>query len=151
MSTEPPLPRPAVRLPRWQRRLAYAAFGAISLSGIAWLIAHYALATNGEFGAAEHPLAHWALVAHGVGAYLLVWLVGSMWPLHMRLAWRLRRNRATGVAMSTLLALLALSGLWLYYGGVSGREVVSAGHWLLGLTLVPALVLHLIVGRSTRS
>lgn len=140
-------PHNAMRLPRWQRRLAYAAFAWVGLSGIAWLIAHYALA--GDFGA-EHPLAHWSLVVHGVGAYLLLWLAGSLWPLHMRPAWRIGRNRSTGVLMSTLLAVLAASGLWLYYGA-AGREAVSLIHWAIGLALVPMLVIHLVVGRRART
>jgi len=147
-----PEPRPAstasLSLPRWQRRAIYAAFGLIALSGIAWLAAHYLLAEAGEFGASEHPLAHWSLVAHGIGAYLLLWLVGSLWPLHMRLAWRLHRNRTTGLVMGALLSSLALTGLWLYYGSIDAREGVSLAHWLLGLGLVPLLVLHIVIGRS---
>ena len=95
-------------------------------------------------------MARWALAAHGVAAYALLWAAGSLMPLHIRVAWRLRRNRTSGAVMGALLTLLALTGLWLYYGSLAGRDWVSVGHWLLGLMAALTVWLHRWLGRRLR-
>jgi hypothetical protein len=146
--SEPQRRTRAASLPSWQRWLVYGTGALLWASGSAWLISHYLLSGQSAFGADEHPLSHWSLVAHGTSAYAAVLAVGSLLPAHMRSAWRLRRNRVTGGAMAALLSLLALSGLWLYYGSAPGREWVSNAHWLLGLLSALWLWLHRRVGLS---
>ncbi len=138
----------SVRLPAWQRRATYGVVGALVVTGLGWLAAHYLLTAKGDFGIEEHPMAHWALVAHGISAYGVLWLWGALWPAHMRMAWRLGRNRFTGLVMVTTMSLLSVSGLWLYYGSTGGRDAVSLLHWLVGLASAPALVWHIVTGKK---
>ena len=143
-------PRQPAALPAWQRWVLYGTGLAVLSSGLAWLLAHYGLSGQSAFGADEHPMARWALAAHGVAAYALLWAAGSLMPLHIRVAWRLRRNRTSGAVMGAMLTLLALTGLWLYYGSLAGRDWVSVGHWLLGLLAALTVWLHRWLGRRLR-
>lgn len=138
--------RPAA-LPAWQQWLVYGCGAALLASGIAWLVSHYLLSGQSAFGADEHPLSRWALVAHGTGAYAAVLAVGTLMPVHIRTAWRLHRNRITGGGMVAVLSVLTLSGLWLYYGPALGREWISNTHWALGLSSALMLWLHRRVGQ----
>lgn len=128
-------------LPRWQRVSSYLAFSLCALAGLGYLLAHelHWQALAGQ--------AHALLVAHGVGAYLTVLMVGAVMPLHIRSAWNARRNRGSGIAIAAVMAALAVSGLLLYYGSEESHEATLWAHWLLGGGMVTALPLHIVLGR----
>lgn len=98
-----------------------------------------------------NPLRVWRhrlLVGHGVAAALALWLAGSLFPLHQRGNWRLRRNRASGLALGGALLLLAASGLTLYYPPTDDwRDWQSLAHQGIGLGLALLLPLHIRLGR----
>jgi hypothetical protein len=139
------------RIERWHRRAIYAVGLLLLTSGLAWLLAHYFLRVQGEFGETVHPLEHWSMQLHG-GAAMLGWFfVGSLLNNHMRRAYHARRNLVTGWLMISVLAWLALSAFGLYYlAGETSRPLWSAAHWLLGLVIAPLLVLHIKLGRRSR-
>ena len=99
---------------------------------------------------AARDAAAWALRGHGALAYATLVVAGSVLPAHLRQAWLRRRNRKSGTTLATLLVALALSGLWLYYGGERGRMSVSTVHWLLGLVLPVWIVVHRARGLASR-
>jgi hypothetical protein len=67
-------------------------------------------------------------------------------------AWKLRRNRTTGVLVATVLALLTLTGYLLYYvGGETTRPVISVAHWATGIVIGGLLPFHIWRGRRDRS
>lgn len=135
-------------LPRWQRNAIYATVALVALSGLGWLLATW---TDAETtSAATRSTATWLLRAHGIAAYGLLVAAGSVLPLHLRLGWRLGRNRWSGSALVGLLLVLAGSGLWLYYGPPDGRDAVSIAHWAVGLGLPVWLVLHRTWGLRSR-
>lgn len=140
-------PLASVALARWQRRLVWSSVTLLAASGAFWLLATHWWVVQGPFGEQPHPSAPWALRLHGVAAYGALLALGSLLPVHIRLAWRLRRNRSTGIAMGVLWSTLVLSGLWLYYGGETGREFISLAHWVPGLALPALLLLHRWTGR----
>jgi hypothetical protein len=134
-----------VRLSR-RRRYALYLIGALSwLSGVAWLLLHFFLQRQGEFGPEPHPLLPWALKTHGAAAFGLLWMGGLLWGVHMRPRLRSGRWRRTGIGLGAFWTLLALSGYLLYYGSADTRETISVVHWVLGL-LAPALLLAHVVG-----
>ncbi|HEY1212563.1 MAG TPA: hypothetical protein VGE93_02920, partial [Bryobacteraceae bacterium] len=58
-------PRPSYRLPR-RRQLALYSIGiGVWLTGGLWLLFHYLLVRQGEFGPQTHPLEPWSLKLHG--------------------------------------------------------------------------------------
>ena len=79
---------------------------------------------------------------------LMLVVIGSLLPVHVRRGWHLRKNLLAGCAMGTLALLLIASGYALYY--FSGEEVrpwISAFHWVLGLGAPLALTWHVRRGR----
>lgn len=87
MSTHPALSN---RLPKAQRWSTYATLIAVALSGIAWWLLHDVLRSGWTL--AERRL----LISHGVAAAAALVVVGALLPLHVRLAWRIRRNLRFG-------------------------------------------------------
>ena len=139
------------RLPRWQEWTVYASFGLLIATGIAWLLFDHFVRVAGEFGPEPHPAEHWALVAHGVVAYAFLVVAGTMIPVHVVAGWNSRRNLKSGITFASVLLLLALSGLGLYYvGGEIARQWISISHWVIGLIAVPTVLIHAVKGRGSR-
>ena len=138
-----------IRLGYWHQFSVYGATAALVVTGALWLVFHYFLAAEGDFGPQPHPMEHWMLRLHGAAAMIGLIIYGSLLPIHVRRAWTLRRNIALGVTVIVAMLLLTLTGYLLYYaGGEESRAVISITHWLAGL-LVPALLTwHVLSGRS---
>ena len=136
------------RLPRWQEYAVYATLGALTLTGLAWLSLDWGVRIEGEFGPEHHPAEHWALVAHGIAAYAFLVIGGAMIPVHVKLGWSLRRNFKTGLWLGIGCIFAALTALGLYYiGDDAQRSIASIAHWVVGLLIVPALLIHAVRGR----
>ncbi|RTL45513.1 MAG: hypothetical protein EKK53_06265 [Burkholderiales bacterium] len=131
----------SIRLPGWQRWCTYLVLIAVAASGIAWSLFHDVLQLGWML--AERRL----LVLHGVMAAATLVLVGGLMPLHIRLAWRVRRNQTTGVICVAAMSTLSLSGLMLYYGGEDWRDVIRWSHIGIGLATALAVPLHVWRGR----
>lgn len=140
-------PRRPIRLPTWQEYSVYGTLGALVVTGLLWLALDQWVRTAGEFGAEHHPAQRWALIAHGVAAYLFLVVGGAMIPVHVKVGWHLGRNRRSGLLVGITAILLALSGVGLYYlGEETSRAAVSPMHWVVGLIIGPALVIHAVRG-----
>jgi len=129
------------RLPRWQRIATHAILGFCALSGLLFFMAHDVHLEL--LGVHSHSL----LVAHGISAALALMAFGAVMPAHIRVAWKAKRNRTTGILLSTMLSALMLTGLLLYYGSEDWRDTVIWSHWVmggLGLLLFP---LHIVWGQ----
>ena len=138
-------------IPHVRRRALYAAFALAFGTGILWLIFHYFMTRRGEFGAEPHPFEAWWLRLHGASAFVMLWFAGLVWGTHARPALMQARWRVSGIAIVTLLALLALTGYLLYYSGDDAwRDAARLLHWLLGLGLALPLLIHLIGVRRAR-
>ncbi len=138
----------ASRLPRWHEASLY--FGVVLLtgSGAGWLLLHDRVTVQGPFGpqpsAVEHPL----LIVHGVVAAAFLIAGGALIPVHVRLGLAGRRNRGSGIATGTVMALLAATGAALYYAGDEVlRAGVSTAHWVLGLAAALLFGWHAVAGR----
>jgi hypothetical protein len=102
----------------------------------------------GEFGESAHPLESWWLRLHGLAAFASLVAIGSVFPVHARRGWQLRRNRRTGVAMKLWLLLLAATGYALYYFASEANEArLPLTHWIAGLALPLAGLVHIRHGR----
>ena len=89
---------------------------------------------------------HSILIAHGVTAYLFVMLFGAVMPVHIKSGWKTKRNRISGSLMVTVMSLLIISGLFLYYG-VDTREAALWVHWVIGGGLALLFPAHYLLGR----
>jgi len=136
------------RLPRWHRRTIYAITFLLIVSGLAWLVAVYALAPPGEPTPAPHPLAGPMLVAHGVAAYAALLAYALVGHAHVRTGWRVPALRSAGFWLCSTIAALALTGLGLYY--VATESVIPFLCWthvVAGILLPCWLALHIARGR----
>ena len=141
-------PRQQTRLPRWQEWAVYTSLGLLMTTGVGWLIFDQWIRIAGDFGPEHHPAERWTLIVHGVGAYAFLIIGGAMIPVHIQLGWRIGRNRASGVTLASGCVILALTALGLYYfGDEIARRWTSIVHWGIGLTIIPALLIHAIKGR----
>jgi hypothetical protein len=142
-----PRRRPS-RLPRWQEWSVYSSFGLLIATGVVWLLLDAFVRVPGDFGPEDHPVEHWMLIVHGVGAYVFLIVAGAMIPVHVTLGWNTKRNRKSGVTLASTCVLLAVTALGLYYlGDEIQRHWVSIAHWATGLLAVPILLIHALRGR----
>lgn len=135
--------REPVRQTAKRRLLIYGIGLGLWSSGTLWLVFHYFMREQGEFGPAPNPLEHWWLAAHGLFAFAALWLLGLLWGKHIVGAWKTGRQRISGGLLFGILAVLIASGYLLYYaGGDDTRSVVSLIHWILGLALPLPFLVH---------
>lgn len=138
-----------IRLGPWHQGTVYGVTAVLAVSGIIWLVAHYFLSLDGEYGPQIHPLEPWMLKVHGAAAMAGLIVYGSLLPVHVRRAWSIRRNIALGIGLVAVMLLLAVTGNLLYYaGGEDTRPIISAAHWILGLAVPVLLAWHVVSGRT---
>jgi len=141
-------PRPdSIRLKRLQKYSLYAVLALLFLSGVAWAYWNY-LWSTGDF---ETSGKVWAMKIHGAAAMAVLVLIGMLLSVHVRFAWRARRNRANGSVFLSAFAVLTITGYGLYYaGGEALRAWTSWIHLGVGLAFPVLLLIHILLGRRTR-
>ncbi len=88
---------------------------------------------------------------HAALAFLLLFVVGALWSIHMRVGWRQRRQRKSGALLVSGLAGLLLSALGVYYlGDSSVADATALVHLLIGILLALPLGVHAVTGRKYR-
>jgi hypothetical protein len=141
-----------MRLSTGHRRWTYWSAAGLFASGVLWLVFHYFVRTHGEYGDTAHPLEIWWLRAHGAFAMLVLVVMGSLLPVHVRRGWHQRKNLFAGCALAALALLLIATGYALYYvGDEVTRPWISALHWSIGLGAPLVLIWHAWSGRRARS
>jgi hypothetical protein len=94
----------------------------------------------------------WITVIHALFGWLMLWLLGTLWSLHMRAHWRRDENRKNGVLFSVYWALIILSSLGIYYfGNQLLSQYSSILHVLLGVLMPIVLILHRKKGKQSIS
>lgn len=113
------------------------------LSGGLWLIFHYFMRRQTEWGAEPHELEPWWLRLHGAFAFAALWTLGLLWGAHIVRAWPTGRRRWTGLILATWLGLMILTAWLLIYATDDGLGgLVSPTHWIAGLGLPLGCGLH---------
>lgn len=128
-------------MPRTQRWATYLALVAVAASGLLWSLLHDVLQSSWML--AERRL----LTTHGIAAMATLVVVGGLLPLHIRMAWRLRRNLASGAIALSMMTLLGATGALLYYGQEEWRDWVRWTHIGVGVLVTLAIPLHIWLGR----
>jgi hypothetical protein len=90
----------------------------------------------------------WITAVHTMLSFIMLMTFGALWPAHIRAGWRMKANLISGVAMSIVIMILALSGLGiLYAGGESFSVIAAVSHLVLGYLLIFCFPYHFVVGR----
>jgi hypothetical protein len=133
-----------IRLGARHKKWLYSGLSLLWVSGVMWLLFHYFLQTDGDFGPQPHALERWWLRLHGLAGMLGLILFGSLLPNHMKLAWVRKKNRRTGLPMFTVWIWLATTGYALYYfSSDANADWLPVLHWAVGLALPILLLVHL--------
>ena len=137
-----------LRLEPSLRWTVYGVVTALLVSGAAWIMADALKDDPG--GDAWQLLAANLLMIHGGAAMAMLVIFGALFPVHIRRAWRVRKNRLSGSAMVTLNGLLILTAFGLYYAGSElTRPWISGAHIAAGFALAILTVLHILLGRKS--
>jgi len=122
---------------------------AVYFTGIAWLVLRYGVADNGLETAWTVARA-WLLRAHGAAAMLTLVTIGSLLALHVPSGWRMGTNLRSGVGMLAVMAVLAITGWFLYYASNDTlRASAKYIHIVIGAAAPLALLWHLAYRRRT--
>jgi hypothetical protein len=129
--------------------LLYGVLALLFFSGAAWAYLNHLVSSPGDF---EMSAKAWAMKIHVAAGMAILVLVGMFLAGHVRFAWRARRNRGNGSLFLGGLGILTATGYGLYYaGGESFRVWTSWIHLGVGLALPLLLLLHVWLGKRTRS
>lgn len=143
------IPSELIRLNPFHRRLLYGVLALLFLSGVTWAYWNYLVSLPGDF---EMTAKTWAMKIHGAAAMVILVLVGMLLTGHVPFAWRARRNRSNGSVFLGAFGVLTVTGYGLYYaGGEKMRAWSSWIHLAVGLALPLLLILHVWLGKRTRS
>ena len=143
------IPSELIRLNPFHRRLLYGVLALLFLSGVTWAYWNYLVSLPGDF---EMTAKTWAMKIHGAAAMVILVLVGMLLTGHVPFAWRARRNRSNGSVFLGAFGVLTATGYGLYYaGGEKMRAWSSWIHLAVGLALPLLLILHVWLGKRTRS
>lgn len=85
---------------------------------------------------------------HVAAVFVLLFLVGALWSLHMRRSWQRQQRRGSGGALVSSLMLLVLSAPGVSYAGDEGLANGAAYlHLAAGAALLGLLARHALPGR----
>ncbi|HZR74887.1 hypothetical protein [Bradyrhizobium sp.] len=128
------------------RYAIYAAFAVLLLTGCGWLLADWEKDISSD-EIWQQSIAY-LLMVHGGTAMAALLLIGALVPVHLARAWRARKNRISGSAMATFIAILIGTAFGLYYlGSESLRPWMSWIHIAAGVSIALLFPLHIYLGR----
>jgi hypothetical protein len=131
------------------RHTIYIGFGALWASGCLWLLLHYFVATEGEFGVIRHPWEGPLLFGHGVLAIASAYLFGWIIARHATESWRNGRRRVSGALFCAVLGALSVSGFVLFFVSSDAWQQWSARlHDVLGVTVTLFAIEHWRIARA---
>jgi len=89
---------------------------------------------------------------HGAAAMVFLVVFGALVPLHMRRAWKAKRNLTTGIFIVMACLVLIISGYGLYYWGEPDSRInISLIHLGFGILFPVFLLAHALIGRRISS
>ena len=133
-----------MRLRFWQKLAVFTTTAVVGVTGLVWFILHDMI--DGEPGDVTRIL----LMLHGISSYALLVVIGSLLPRHVRLGWVRRRNLVTGLTVTAVMAVLAATGLALYYGSEDLHTPVKWLHVAFGLGCFALFPVHALLAAKSR-
>lgn len=139
--------RPFQLSPR-HRRIVYAVFAVLFVSGFSWWFADEAQEES------PAPVA-WAEAAkpvliriHGAAAFAFLVVLGTVLAVHAQRAWKAGVNHRTGLLLGGWFGVQAVTGYGLLYlVAAQARDWTGTVHVTLGLLAPVMLAVHVVRGR----
>lgn len=95
-------------------------------------------------------LRHTLTSLHAITGWLMVWLIGAIWTIHIRSHWRKNENRVNGIVFLSIWVVLIASALGVYYfGDPDWSKASSSLHVIFGLIVPFMLIAHKMVGKKS--
>ena len=86
---------------------------------------------------------------HALAGFVTIGLVGALAIVHMRMGWRRRLNHVSGIALLSLVVLMLLSTVGIYYAGDEAWSMGSSLVHIVAAILATALFAwHFVKGRK---
>lgn len=93
----------------------------------------------------------WTAALHAAGGFVMMLMLGALWSVHMRAGWRRRSQRASGAILASILLVLAVTAVLIYYVGDETLGVAAAlVHLGTGLALAVSFAWHWLRGHRAR-
>jgi cation transport ATPase len=137
----------ALRLSSRHRRWFYAVCITLFLTGAWWLTLNWHTQHTADGTPSEWQ--PWLMKVHGAAAMIVLIVLGTLIPLHVRRGWHAGINRTTGIIVIAVMASLIVTAYGLYYfGSEQLRTATATVHDVIGV-VSPAVVLwHILRGRA---
>jgi cation transport ATPase len=135
----------------WRRQTGvFGSLTVLLVTGLVWLYLDNFIRIPGEFGLVKSPIEPGLMKIHGAFAMIMLTVMGTLFPIHIKGAWHRGRNRVSGMGMAIVLMTLAVTGYGLYYAaGEEMRHAISLIHWITGVAIPLTLGIHVWVGKRT--
>ena len=143
----------------WQKKLIYWSVSLLTLSGILWLLAHWATPSEQLLASDTQQintklamcmqLKYWSIRLHTVVALVTLIVIGSLIPAHILARLRLKQNVWSGSVNIATFIVLTVTGYMLWYVSEGGiKQWATWLHWVLGLTVPIVVTVHVKLGKS---
>lgn len=128
-----------------KKQAMYVCLLVLLISGILWLIFNNFVRIDGDFGPQHHPVEPWFLKIHSIAMFGYVFILGTLWPIHMKLGLKMenKKNKITGLILLITSIILVITGYGLFYVGSDlFRSIISITHWIIGIGLGVVFLIH---------
>ena len=137
-----------IRLSKIHEYIIYLISVIVIISGLLWLYFDFFIRVETEFSLQVHPLQNIFLILHGSSSIIFLIILGSVLPIHVYKAWKIKNNRLSGGFFLLLFTILILTGIGLFYSAVEdNRRILSVLHWVIGILFPIFFVIHIYFGK----
>ena len=137
-----------IRLSKIHEYIIYLISVIVTISGFVWLYFDFFVRVETEYSLQVHPMQNIFLIMHGTSSLIFLILLGSVLPIHVYKAWKIKNNRLSGGFFLLLFTILILTGIGLFYSAVEdNRRILSVLHWVIGILFPIFFVIHIYFGK----
>ena len=140
-----------IRLSKIHEYIIYLISVIVTISGFVWLYFDFFVRVETEYSLQVHPMQNIFLIMHGTSSLIFLILLGSVLPIHVHKAWKIKNNRLSGGFFLLLFTILILTGIGLFYSAFEdNRRILSVLHWVIGILFPIFFVIHIYFGKFKR-
>ena len=137
-----------IRLSKIHEYIIYLISVIVTISGFVWLYFDFFVRVETEYSLQVHPMQNIFLILHGSSSIIFLIILGSVLPIHVYKAWKIKNNRLSGGSFLLLFTILILTGIGLFYSAVEdNRRILSVLHWVIGILFPIFFVIHIYFGK----